>query len=102
MIKIINHGNNNNIHLKFILGSKKNPTAKINLVAFPDTGLAYIVRTTSIVDVKIIDKNYVFDKINNDLNKLDFKLKLRSDNDLLLKKINTQELLAQINESFVV
>ena len=56
----IAHGNHDNIHFNFYVGSKKNRVIKAKFVAFSDTGKAYLSHFSSNIPLEFIDIDHLF------------------------------------------
>ena len=90
----VGQGKHNNIHFRFTIKYKKESIISSNIVAFSDTGKAYIMS----LKIKGIDKHLInlenlYGTISKNLNNFDFEL-------VLLDKIgfeSTEELLNYIN-----
>jgi len=82
------HGKNDNIH--FLI---KNSGYKIKIVAFFDSGDAYILSSVKQKEIKNIDNIILYKQIKNCLSELDFELKTRLKGFLKIKIGTTENLM---------
>lgn len=89
----VGHGNHNNIHLIFKIGSKKQPMVRIKMVGFFDTGNCYILNSVSKIPYDFLNHKVIFQKINELLEKHELNLKFIGKNDLNNKNLKTENIL---------
>lgn len=84
----VGHGNHNNVH--YIL---RGEFFIFKLCAFPDVNKVYIMSSSIKIDKRLIDKNYLYLAMREELKKWDLELIANSDNLFNLRFENTEELL---------
>jgi len=95
----ISQGKNNNIHLIFKLGYKKQPIFKLKIVGLFDLNSAFITNSNlDIIPTQLLNLFKLKELINEALEKYDLKLFLFSDDDFFVKNLKTEDVLRKIED----
>lgn len=91
----ISHGNHDNLHFIFKVGSKRKPMINIKIVAFLNTGKAYITHSMYKFPTNLINFKELFKVINECFEKYDMELVV-NESDWENKNLTTEQLLTKL------